>query len=329
MGGNCRRTEKCGYIDARTGLLYNVHAFADKMNELEIVNVVSALGKMNISLESEIDTRNILLVNLERVLDSMNSEAVSRVLLGLGKSMRLEHLPSGFKEGLFRRLSKVQLANPRQTASALMGLKRIGFRWDSLDNSTRRELEKSIECIWNGGENAYYSGALSETIGQRSKDKRTVEQSLANIVWSLGSMDVYWEDLSIEAREALMLSIGNVAPILKVQGLSNVLFGLAKMKCSSDSLSRQCIMGLLSSFRRLGPSLGPQALSNCIWALGEMGTEWEATMSKTPVVDQRSMDDGLVEVITLPRDVQLIFLKSIEKTSNSMSTRVYQIFSVV
>eukprot|EP01041_Mallomonas_annulata_P006011 gene6011-12121_t len=225
------------------------------LNEQETVNLVYALGKMDANWKYlALSSRKELLTAIETVTSRMKGFAIANTLWGLGKCSVnwKKDIPSRLKLKLLGRVEVLSPLNPHSVSSILSGLSRMDVDWDSLPVVTKEALENS-------------------------------EQSVANIIYSLGTMGASTSTIHPRTIAVLVEAVQFVCSRYTAQGLSNSLYGLANIGCKWVELPLEVRDEVQVACLRLLPMLNDQSVSNIIWSLGQMQCSWNKTVTATTV----------------------------------------------
>lgn len=282
------------------------------MNELEVCNVVYALGKLGVRWENDLNEtlRDQIVEDLLRVMPFMGHIGLSNVLWGLGKmSAPWANLPLRLRAALVEQLTRSPRSGPMNAqafSKCVVGLSRMDLRLPQAASSSllpwphtgsaSHQATQILQFINQGLPGALASkpsravgpcynvgkGSIKIVAGSSqslSWSPETTEQTLATVVWSLGSMHVdFTTHLDSRSRDSLAAALLILCPLLTDQGLSSCIHGLAKMKWSyrhSTPELRHALEQRLSAWTNEGTSVGAvghgqgQAASNILWGLGQ------------------------------------------------------------
>ena len=283
------------------------------MNELEVCNVIYALGKMGVRWGNDLSEtlREQIVEDLLRVIPFMGHIGLSNVIWGLGKmAAPWANLPVRLRIALVEQLTRSSRSGPMNAqafSKCVVGMSRMDLRLPQTASSSLLPLthgtaiashqatqilqfinqglpralaskpSRAVGAGYNVGE-----GGIKIVAGSSHSlpwSPETTEQTLATVVWSLGSMHVdFTIHLDSRSRDSLAAALLVLCPSLTDQGLSSCIHGLAKMKWGyrhSTPELRHVLEQRLSAWTNKGTSDGAvgygqgQAASNILWGLGQ------------------------------------------------------------
>eukprot|EP01038_Epipyxis_sp_PR26KG_P007355 gene7355-10025_t len=216
----------------------------DKIKFLSILKSKSSI-KNSILLHDETnDVNKLLPLHVTKLDAAQLTNLISSLgLLGYKFNIRNEIIFIDHLYSMYSSLSVFDLSR------LLVGMARVQIRWDSIMNS------KSYDDFIN-----YITNSIM----------KMDEKGVADILWSLSSMNAQWTNLPSTTKNGLLNSVEKNMEKFSSYTLSSVVFSCAKMGVKWHQFSLRVRKSMLICIQRTLDEFSAQQSSKILWAFGSL-----------------------------------------------------------
>ena len=169
-------------------------------------------------------------------------------------------LSKKLRSGVLTRMVELRDLPALSLSASMVGFAAMDVEWRLLAIGAREVLMRSLLWPSDRSAGARRGGTMSE-------------QTVSNVIHSLGAMGAVAEDFPPSQLARLFELIGSIDPF-STHGLSNVIYGLAKMRITWQQLPSRTVSNLERNLLSSSFQSSQQALSNVLWGLGQMEVAW-------------------------------------------------------
>ena len=263
-------------------------------------NALKSLPDTEDSADKRYDLQEGILFTLGETLPHMTPAGVVMTLIGLGKlGVSWKSLPLSVRAKIFDSLERVfRTASYRTVSSLIFALTVCEIRWADLNSNVQTVIKESIgRSYWEtldlfateeANNNAIDMAVTKRSIfsGESNSKKGKVDSGLRvptmlemesssnareqHLVYSLGLLDVTWEELGISAQRSICNNLKYRVPYMDEQAVVNSIYGLSCMGAKWNQLDRNLKAALLEALRRVSESMGEQGIAVTVLSLAKL-----------------------------------------------------------
>lgn len=264
------------------------------MNEQEISNTISGLGRLGLHWEKSIpaEVQRTILDAFLRTSGDLHIKGLAMTIHGLGRmNANISTIPVSCRNQLLSSVSKMcDSLNPQETSNIIYGLGKMGVVYSS-KNPVSNDVISSESAV--GVPNTHV--ILSKNARKGLEDALVRElvwmnaQGVSNSLWGLMLMQAEWSKLSVQTRSLILQVFSREARRMSEQEIVNSVYALGKLGVSALSdMSEASRLQLFVALTLQAPSMSSPGIVMTLLGLGRLQLRWtelphrvKSTLSET------------------------------------------------
>eukprot|EP01038_Epipyxis_sp_PR26KG_P013231 gene13231-17731_t len=227
----------------------------------QVANIIYGLAKLDARYSQLPDSvKESMFIGIRKMMHLMNEQEVANTVYALGIiGAKWTDLPDDI--GIIistESAKKFKTMTNQGLSSSVYGMGLLGYQWSWMNNILKKSLFEAIRTYFN-----------VETLSKTNRG-----QTLANIIYSLGTIDAEWNDFPKDVQDAFELGILYCSTFLSSQEMSNLIYGLGLLKVDYNKILPTTKESLESIFKRYSMNMNEQEICSTLNGFAKMNATY-------------------------------------------------------